>query len=173
MHDFQKLHVKVRSEASSFSLRRSGFRVRLASDSLDLLLHFAENGHLELLLDGIGLLHVLESVIPVFEVDGGDVAIELSSKLSILFIHFFRELTRRDKVELFNNFICLVNSSDQRVSPNSESTVMRVRHGHRRALLGASDIELSLNFLQFTEEKVVNLSSCLLVNVLLDRGALG
>jgi hypothetical protein len=50
---------------------------------------------------------------------------------------------------------------------------MRVGHGHRRALFGASDIELSLNFLQFTEEKVVNLSSCLLVNVLLDRGALG
>jgi hypothetical protein len=173
MHDFQKLHVKVRSEASSFSFRCGGFGVRLASDSLHFLLHFAENGHLELLLDSVGLLHVLESVNPVLEVDGGDVVIELSSKLSVLFIHFIRELTRRDKVELFDNLICLVDSSDQRVGPDSESTVVRVRHGHRRAFLRTSNIELSLNFLQFTEEKVVDLSSCLLVNVLLDRGALG
>jgi hypothetical protein len=144
VHNLKELHVEVRSQATGFTLvlRDTGSgRIGFASGLGDLFVHLAENWDSKFKLDGIDLTHIVKSTNPVFVVDLGDVVIELTLKLLVLLVDLVREGTLRAEVELLDHVVGLVNSGDERVSPDGETTIEGVRNGHGRALLGTSNIK--------------------------------
>lgn len=128
--DFEKLDIKVTSQSADFCLLQQGvsctcrrvvrFCFRIFS------FHLAEDGHLKFLLNTISLIHVTKGVLPVVEVDHANVVVELESELAVLFMHFFRQLTGRHEIKLLDHCMSFVNAHNQGLSPNRETTVMRM-----------------------------------------------
>jgi hypothetical protein len=78
-------------------------------------------------------------------------------------------LVLRDKVKTINREFGFINTLDQRVHPNSDTSELRVRVGKRgsRSWLGAL-VEQILNFSHLIKEEFVDQISGLLLNVVLN-----
>jgi hypothetical protein len=78
----------------------------------------------------------------------------------------------RDEEEAADSILSSVDSDNQRLSPNGETTILRVSHRHGRLLFGWVLKEL-LDFLDLIREKLIYPFSCFLLDVVLDHGTLG
>jgi len=112
---------------------------------------------------------IAHRVLPVLEVSLRDGLIKLVLKLVVAVHCFSMVLVLGDKVKTINREFGFVNTLDQRVHPNSDTSELRVRVGKRgsRSWLGAL-VKQILNFSHLIKEEFVDQISGLLPNVVLN-----
>jgi len=136
-----------------------------------------EDGDIEFLLDAavaVVTKEVFDLIFPVVDAGISDVLIELLLQLSVLLHSFNGSLRIWYEVQVLHLVKGAVNSDYEALCPDGQTTVLGVREWHwRGSFVAGSLLESLLYFLNLVSEELVDHFSCFLVDVVLNKRALG